>query len=633
MAAPRTDQRAWRDIAVVLAVAAGLRLWHLLELSAWPTFRAPLMDARYHVEWALRLAGGGGESESFFRAPLYPYLLALLHRFTGELVWSPRLLQLGLGLATVSLTHRIASRLLSRPFALFAGLLAAALWLPIHHETELLLEPLFTFWVMLLLERITARRSDPPTAGEFLIWGGIAGLAAITRPNILLCLPAVFWAALRRGEGSSPAGRLPRLERAGARALALVTFGLLLPILPVWLHNLSVGDPRTPIAWQGGINFYLGNNPDATGWSATAPGLRTDWQGGYDDAIQQAEQAAGRPLAGAEVSDYWTRRGLRFWREDPSAALSLTVRKVRLILSPWEIKNNEDPRFAQAQLRSLRWLPTGYGLWLPLALLGVIVLCRRDTRARALAAVAALYAVSVVLFFVCSRYRVPIVYLVPIFAAGSLEWLARTVRAPQVGRAPRLAAALVALVLLHLALRYEPPGLRSGGYFQSYSSLGDAWIALERPVPAIEAYQAALRENPGYIAAWNNLGRAQTAAGRPAAAAASYRRGLDLAPDHPTLLLNLAESLAAQSHYPAADSTFAHLLSLHPSAWDIRWSRARVLVRAGERKAGLSQYLLLLQDQPRTDAPRREAIELADALGDSALARTLREQAGGSSQR
>ena len=58
-----------------------------------------------------------------------------------------------------------------------------------------------------------------------------------------------------------------------------------------------------------------------------------------------------------------------------------------------------------------------------------------------------------------------------------------------------------------------------------------------------------------------------------------------------------------------------------------------MLVRAGERSAGLSQYPLLLQDQPRTDAPRREAIELADALGDSALARTLQEQAGGSSRR
>jgi len=48
----------------------------------------------------------------------------------------------------------------------------------------------------------------------------------------------------------------------------LFAAGLVLPIIPVTLHNALVGHDFVPIASQGGVNFYIGNNPVADGYTA-----------------------------------------------------------------------------------------------------------------------------------------------------------------------------------------------------------------------------------------------------------------------------------------------------------------------------------------------------------------------------
>ncbi len=85
----------------------------------------------------------------------------------------------------------------------------------------------------------------------------------------------------------------------------------MLPILPVTLANTLSGD-FVLIASQGGVNFYIGNNPESDALRAVVPGTRTDWWGGYNDAIFMAEEALGRKLKPSEVSRYWYGRGLEF---------------------------------------------------------------------------------------------------------------------------------------------------------------------------------------------------------------------------------------------------------------------------------------------------------------------------------
>ncbi|NIN01520.1 MAG: hypothetical protein GTO24_26530, partial [candidate division Zixibacteria bacterium] len=61
-------------------------------------------------------------------------------------------------------------------------------------------------------------------------------------------------------------------------------------IAPVTLRNYFVGKDLVLIAWQGGLNFYLGNNPDATGYTPVSPLTGGDLVGAIGRATAVAEQ-------------------------------------------------------------------------------------------------------------------------------------------------------------------------------------------------------------------------------------------------------------------------------------------------------------------------------------------------------
>ena len=181
----------------------------------------------------------------------------------------------------------------------------------VYFEAELLLEsllaPLGTLLLLLLL-----RAGETGSTGRWALVGVALGVFAITRPNILLFAPVAFVLALGWRGGSF---RLRRVRWRPAAALTAATCALVLPVTAV---NGIVGHDPALVATQGGLNFYLGNNEEANGWSATAPSImRLDWWGALQDATAIAEAEAGRPLKATEVSDYWYGRALAWWRAHP----------------------------------------------------------------------------------------------------------------------------------------------------------------------------------------------------------------------------------------------------------------------------------------------------------------------------
>jgi hypothetical protein len=80
-------------------------------------------------------------------------------------------------------------------------------------------------------------------------------LAAIATPNILLAVPPAAAWIMWRGDPAVP-GRWRRT------ASALFLGGVCLPVAAVALRNLAVSGEPVLISSNGGINFYIGNNPD-----------------------------------------------------------------------------------------------------------------------------------------------------------------------------------------------------------------------------------------------------------------------------------------------------------------------------------------------------------------------------------
>lgn len=406
-----SDERAGGSFPLPLVLIAlfgvALRVFHVFQGEASPYAQAPIMDARYHLDWARALAAGVDfQSEAYFRAPLYPGFLGLLHRLLGENLMAWRLVQCFLGGITILLTGLIARRVFGRPQALFAALIMAVAWVPLHFDTLLLIPVLFLPLVLGALLRTLSIKSKP-TGKVAFVAGALWGLATITRPSVLLLAPLYFWWV-----------KSQKKARAGWVLALLFTAGWLLPVVPVTLRNRIVGGEWTLVATQAGVNLWIGNNPQSDGVTAIVPGTRGGWWEGHLDARRQAEAAAGKALSPGGVSAHYSKRTLDWLTEDPGAFLGHLLYKTRLFFSSRELGNNLEPLFFATHYDPLTcpWvLP--FGALLGLALVGAFLARKQALLQGPLFAFVPVYAAGVIAFFVCSRFRLPVWPVMAAFAS------------------------------------------------------------------------------------------------------------------------------------------------------------------------------------------------------------------------
>ena len=213
-----------------------------------------------------------------------------------------------------------------------------------------------------LLLWILAHTQARPTSWRWLCAGLTLGLLTLSRENALLILPALLlWLALRFRDSTSAARRL-----AWA---AVPCAGATLILLPVGLRNLRVGAEFALTTAQAGPNFFIGNNPRATGqYFPLIPG-RGDARLERTDATRLAERAAGHPLTPREVSRFWFDQAFAFIRECPTDELRLTARKFLLMINAGEIADTEDIYYYAQDCGLLRALLWGghFGVLLPMA--------------------------------------------------------------------------------------------------------------------------------------------------------------------------------------------------------------------------------------------------------------------------
>ncbi len=571
-------------LAVLLSLA--IRAVYFAQIQGNPFFDAPIMDEGYHDTWAKEIAAGDVFGKApFYRAPLYPLLLGGAYSLFGPNYGLIRALQLAFGAITPLLVFAVARRLAPQGSLVpVAAAFAAALdGILLYYEADLLLEsilaPLSMGFLLLML-----RAGESSRWLDWLFAGIVLGLFAITRPNILLFAPFAFLLALGwRG----PSFTLRRPNVAGAAA---ITAGVCLVVLPVTAVNLRVGHDRVLVAWQGGLNFFLGNNEEANGWSATAPRImRTDWWGGYDDAIRIAEEAEGRKLRGSEISAYWARRGREWCAAHPGEALVMTFRKAVYFLSGEEFSNNRNLdlfiRDYGPIIRPMRHL---LAVATPLAFWGALVAWRkRGVAGRSLALYLAVYAATVVLFFVTARYRVPVRPLILLFAVMGVASIVEMAR----GSRRNAGAVLAACAALGLALNlnpwvrdYEAPPA------QFYQSIANIHHERGNDAQALQFQEKTLSIDPAYPDGNLNLGTMYMAMGRPQDAAAAHERERVLDPGDGRNLVSLAQAYAqlgrlddAERAYSAAESGGFRDARAH-------YNHAILLERLGRPEAADSLY-------------------------------------------
>jgi 4-amino-4-deoxy-L-arabinose transferase-like glycosyltransferase len=413
----------WRAGGSIFAVALAWRFAYLGHAVLYDSFFSPWLDARWHLQWASEIAAGKLTLiEPFFRAPLYPYFLAVLLLVTGGNLVLVRVGQILLGSATAVLVGVLGARLYGRRVGLLAGLLYASAASIVLFDLELLiavvLMPL-TVGVQLALERATRA----PSWQNALATGLLMGLAAVARPNILLFVPVALLLIL--GVAWKQGLRVTRVVRLGVAALA----GLAIPIAPVSAHNLLAGHDLVMISSQGGVNFFIGNNAGADGYTATAVGLPDvdpyARDGTYTDNVLAsgralARQALGHEPTASETSRYWYRQARAWIRSHPRDWLTLMARKTFYLTGGFEIGDNKNLAAFFAAWPVFRFMARWWWLF-PLAVVGSLLPGQRRATIL-LVSFAAVYGASIVAFFVCERYRLVLFPAVCVLAARFLVW-------------------------------------------------------------------------------------------------------------------------------------------------------------------------------------------------------------------
>lgn len=505
--------------------------------------------------------------------------------------------------------------------------------------------------------RLGAEAAAPSRSrlGSLALYGlaGVAwGLSALARPNVLAFAPGLLiwlWVVLRakrapgtgarapllKSSGTPRRSRDPMLKNSGTRAptsqpagvgpcgtgqwpvttarydpdqwpvlsrIALVFLGAAITILPVTLRNRLVGGEWVLIATNGGVNFYIGNNPQADGIAAVVPGTRADWEGGYEDTHRIPEQELGRRLTEGEVSAYWFNKGWAWIRGHPGAWLRLTLHKLRLFWVPHEIPNNQPIRYFAGRSDIAPLFVLGFP---PVAILGLAGLAALRDRRRLWSLpllFGAITMATVVVFFCPARYRLPVVPILLLLTAAGV------VRLPELWRNRRwralgIYAAVAAAVAGFMVGNRPDAAWARQEEGRAYHNLGAHYARLgqgdpsQRPLALGYLNRAAeLRPTDPYLRF--SIGTWLTLFDRADEAGPHFARAVALLPTYAEARQSYGDWLLARGRMEAAVEQYQAALELRPDWVDMRYRLGRALARVGQMAAAAEQFERVVQQQP-----------------------------------
>lgn len=582
------------SFSLALLAVAGLALLytagHLLWYSTTPLGAVPVLDAREVSETALAMRSGTLPDEPFYRAPLYPALLALLGGETdSEVALRARMLNGLLHLLNALLVAGMTATLWRQRWAaLAAGALYAFYPVAIHFAVDPLditlaiTCVLAAAWALILVARRSRQRRTAPG----LAWLWMASLAVaigiVTRPNLLLLLPILLLIGLYAW---------PRNWLYAAAA----SVGLpLLALNIVGWANLARTGEYAVLPTQGPYNFWVANRPGAHGkyfvQTVDLPPGQQHLNPARNEAAWLYHEQTGLPASAPlqTINDYWRARSLEMLANDPVGWIGRVARKGFYLFNqhePYDIKTYGVQKEVSPWLR---YNPLGFALVLALAVAGATLAPRgKDTWPLALLLLGLV--ASVLLFYVNARFRLPLVPFACLFAGGLVASLVRDGLKPR----PRLviavgAGALAGIISLLPAYGVREPDTRQVDYLlmaQAALRAGDDAEAIRRAEASIAAgHEGWTARETLAVARFNRLLATLPATPREEALADAYESSRELA------------ATAPQHHYMAG--VYAWLLEREDEARR-HWSLISEQQEPGWERAvlALSASQLLKEDQ------------------------------------
>ena len=625
--------------SLLFLLALVLRWLYLRQMAASPFFDFLQLDPLYYYDWAKSIAAGDWlGKEVFEQSPLYPYLLGIYLVLFGEDLYFLRILQITVGAGTCVLVYFLGCRLFDARTGLIAGI-GCALYAPFYFYEgqvmkEFLTPPLATAALLLVVW------NRPPRTGALFGAGFLLGLACLVRDNFLLMIVVLaVWLTY-----------LAWRREVTLRAPLALAGGAMLALLPVGLRNYAVGGDLVLTTSGGGEVFYIGNGPYANGAYVPPPWVRSNPRFEHEDFRTKARELTGRELTRAEASRYWWKEGVKALAADPVRAVRLWVRKFALFWNNHELPDN----YSFYTFRSFSWILAHLLTFGPVAALawaGILLSAGEWRRLIPIYLAGAGYMLSVLIVFNFGRFRLPIVPILLVFAAGTVTALWRLIRGPATG-ARRLPGAQLAAaaVLLTVAIPFMYIDLSSGAEepFQDRLHLAAAWkqagnleLAGDTLRQVITDAEAVVRRHggdptraettPGGItfvlalaAAHKDLAKVLMDMGKPDEAAAHYRLAVSLSPKDASMLVSLAAALKGARRPEEAIATLLEAARVDPKSFEAHFDLATLYYDTG--RLDESERAL---ERARNARPDLTPMNLADyhyGMGAVLYARPGREQ-------
>lgn len=604
--------------------ALALRLAYFAEIRHSPLYLVPVVDARTHHEEALRLLGDSDEEDTpYWKAPLYPWLLAGIYHLAGPGPTAPRIFQFLLGCLSAILVFHIARRVFESPAAWLAAAITAGYPLLIYFEGQLLIPPLAIFLnlsALLALLRGAGKRNQ----WWWLLAGMLIGLSALARTQILLFVPAAAgWVFFVTRSATDD-----RQHRTGFRALALLLAPVVALLAVSTIRNWRVSGEWVLVSTNAGINYYVGNGPKADGITAVPVGPR--WDRLLRRPLQEVE--GDRPVSHRAQSGFFFREVLRFARREPMRFLHLQLRKSYLFWSALEMRNNIDIYFFKrySQLLRLgvhRLGPIGFpfGLLAPLALCAIL----RPPKAtdqqgghqagRMLLVLYLLtYMIAVSTFFVCTRFRLPVVPVLICFAADGIVrgWRTISIRRSAGGGPlrPVIGSCLAFLVLgvfLNLDLGRVGDTLPSP---RDHFNLAQAEMMRGELSPSMAAVRQGLDLDPDEPDLHYLSGSIFLRQGKTSKALSAFRRSTFLDPDHALSHFELGKLHQKAGRLQPAAKAFRRATLTDPSILNAHIALGTMSLRLGDLRQAVESYRAALSLNPNLEIVRRKLVEVQAEL-------------------
>ncbi len=547
--------RLWA--AIIAFIAFGLRTGYVLsQPEGDPWFSRPSLDGAVFVDWARSLLEGhGGPEGAYYQAPGYPWFLAGFFWLAG---WSFSLLYLvqhGLVVAAAWFLGEVSRRSAGD----IGGWTSMILALGYHPLLFFASRPVGESLAIFLLTAAILAYSGSRLRGTALA-GLLVGAAVVVRPNFLL-VPAA-WVILCAA-------------RKRYRTAVLLAGCVAVVVLPVAIRNLSVSGRFVPVSSNAGLTLYHGNGTGALGIFT----LPDRFSGRVDSQREEATRIARRQTGDQDLDPvaadrWWAGQALATRMQAPLDSLWLLVRKVAVTVSGDEIGLDYHPGIDQNRWKHAA--PLSFSLILGLAGAGWYVRKQGGEVAQSVLAATVALTVTPLLFYVSSRYRLPLAALLVVPAGAGLVWLVEESR-----KGWRRGAAIWTLPLVVWAVSWWMPtaGLENATQAGALANRAGAWHLAGHETNAGNDIKEALANDSSSSPIWFQQGIILEADDDLDGAAQAYRTAFDLSPGNPDVAGNLAGVLIRKGQPAKAARLLGPVVDANP--WHRVCQINRVVALAG----------------------------------------------------